>query len=179
MKKPNKKNIPTDYVDFLLSEDTLPPTELDKDTLSFVKYELNPSAKIVFLKLLGVQGLIGFLSLFFCPQFNLSLTNNMELFHYFHHRFGQSICMILCGSIFLGSGAIFASYLLKPNEVEKIYQSKFLYYMALSILFLCFFLIFGVETYIGLVLPWFIGASLGGLVVFELNRAIRVRLLTS
>ena len=63
-----------------------PPEDLSERILSFVQSDLNPSHKIVFTKLLAIQGFIGFLTLLFCPQFNLSLTNNFELFHYFHHQ---------------------------------------------------------------------------------------------
>ena len=88
-------------------------------------------------------------------------------------NFGHQVCMIICGSIFLGSGAIFASYILKEGEINKIKSSRFLYYMALSIIAVAVFMIFGAEIYLKLVVFWLIGAIGGGVIAFELNRFIR------
>jgi hypothetical protein len=165
----NKK----DFQDFMHSRGANPPEELNNRILSFVRADLSPTHKIVFSKLLTVQSFIGFLTLTVCPQFNLSLTNNFELFHYFHHRFGENICMAICGSIFLGSGALFAAYLLKPSEIRKINESRFLYYMSISIIALSIFFLLGTDIYLTFAAYWLTGSTLGGLVVFELNRLIR------
>jgi hypothetical protein len=167
----NKKN--KDFLDFMNSKGVNPPDELSNRILSLVHADLNPSHKIVFIKLLGIQAFIGFLTLIFCPQFNLSLTNNYELFHYFHHNFGENICMVICGSIFIGSGAVFAAYLLKSSEIKKIKESRILYYTSVSILALSSFFLLGSKVYLTLALYWLIGAILGGLIIFEFNRVIR------
>lgn len=161
-----------DYKDFSQADKKPTPT-LNQAVLSMVEKDLNPAHSIVFFKLTAVQGFIGFLTLALCPQFNFSLTNNYDLFHYFHMNFGHAICMILCGSIFLGSGAIFASYLLSQGEIIKIKNSRFLYYMAQSIVAVSVFLLAGAEIYLHLVSYWMVGAVFGGMLFFELNRLIR------
>jgi hypothetical protein len=110
----------------------------------------------------------------FCPQFELSLTNNEEVFHFFHRTFGLHGCMAVCGSLFLGSGALFSSYILNFSELEKIYSSKFLYYFAMSGVFISTFLIFGADIYIDLALAWVIGSVISGILVFSANQKIRV-----
>ena len=162
-----------DFQDFMNTKGANPPEELSNKILSFVKNDLNPSHKIVFSKLLGIQAFIGLLTMTFCPQFSLSLTNRFELFHYFHHQFGKNICMAICGSIFIGSGAIFAAYLLKTSEVRKINESILQYYSSISIIALFSFFLLGSETYLALALYWLIGSTIGGLVMFETNRFIR------
>ena len=166
-----------DYLDFINSRSATPSNEISERVMSFVQTDLNPTHKVVFSKLLGIQALIGFLTLTFCPQFNFSLTNSYEVFHYFHHRFGESICMVICGSIFIGSGALFAAYLLKSSEVRKIKQSSFLYYTSISIMALSSFMLLGSEVYLTLAAYWFAGSTIGGVIVFELNRLIRRKLL--
>ena len=166
-----------DFQDFMNTKGANPPEELTNKILSFVKNDLNPSHKIVFSKLLGIQAFIGLLTMTFCPQFSLSLTNRFELFHYFHHQFGENICMAICGSIFIGSGAIFAAYFLKASEVRKIKESTLLYYTCVSIVALTFFFILGSEVYLTLTLSWLFGATLSGSIVFEVNRLIRNSLL--
>lgn len=162
-----------DYLDFINSKGSNPSAELNNQITNYVRADLNPSHKIVFSKLLGIQAFIGFLTLLFCPQFEISLINNHQLFHYFYHNLGETICTAICGSIFVGSGALFAAYLLKSSEIKKIKNSKILYYASVSIIALSTLFIFGAQVYLNLAIFWFIGASLGGLVVFELNRVIR------
>ena len=169
----NKHKDNRDFLDFMNSEEINPPDELSNKILDYVKNDLNPSHKIVFGKLLGIQAFIGFFTLIFCPQFNLSLTNNYELFHYFHHNFGESICMAVCGSIFIGSGALLAAYILKASEIRKIKHSRFLYYFSITSIILTTFLLLGADVYLKFAMFWFIGAYTGGLVLFEINRVIR------
>jgi hypothetical protein len=169
---PNNKDN-KDFLDFMNSKGVNPPEELSNRILNFVKADLDPSHKTVFSKLLGIQAFIGALTLTFCPQFSLSLTNNYELFHYFHHKFGENICMAICGSIFIGSGALFAAYILKSSEVRKIKESRILYYTSISIIALSSFIILGPEVYLSLALYWLVGATIGGLSVFELSRVVR------
>lgn len=161
-----------DYNDFL-QETKKTTANLDKSILDMVHLDLNPSHKVVFFKLTLIQGFIGFLTMLFCPQFNFSLTNNFDLFHYFHQTFGHSVCMVICGCIFLGSGAVFASYILTQGEINKIRNSRFLYYMGLSILAVSGFMLFGAEIYLNLLAFWLIGAIGGGIALFELSRLSR------
>lgn len=161
-----------DYNDFL-KDVSKAPQRLDQIVLNNVHTDLNPGHMVVFFKLTLIQGFIGLVTMLFCPQFNFSLTNNYDLFHYFHLNFGHSICMILCGSIFLGSGAIFASYVLTQGEVNKIKSSRFLYYTGLSIIAVSSFMLFGAEIYLNLLTYWLCGAIGGGILAFELNRIAR------
>ena len=162
-----------DYEDFIGSEGVMPPKELDAKIISFVKYDLNPDMKIVFSKLLGVQAFVGVLTLLFCPQFELSLTNNHDLYHYFHYTFGTYGCFAICGALFIGSGAIFASYLLKKSEVQKIRSNKSLCYLAISLIAVTMFILFGAEIYLAAALAWIVGAILGGFLMVEINSFFR------
>lgn len=171
----NKTKLDKDFKSFENDELT-PSIELDRKILSYVQSDLNPGHLFVFIKLLMIQGFIGTLTLLFCPQFNLSLTNNYQLFHYFHHRFGEYVCMMICGSIFIGSGAIFASYLLKNNEIKIIKNSLFLYFIALGLAFLSLFMLLGASFYLKLTTFWFFGAFLSGVLFFGTSVIIRQKI---
>lgn len=173
--KPEKLN--QDFQNFLKTDHQMVNSELDQRILGIVAKELNPSHQKVFFKLISIQAFIGTLTLLFCPQFQLSLTNNYELFHYFHHRFGENICMMICGSIFLGSGSIFATYLLNRVEIQKIQQSTILYHLSMSIIFLSVFLLIGTGAYLVLNIFWLLGASISGILLFEMNRKIKSTIL--
>jgi hypothetical protein len=162
-----------DFLDFCDSSNSKTPERLNTNILKYVKNDLDPSHTLVFSKLLAIQAFVGILTLLFCPQFNFSFTNNAEIFHYFHHKFGEQFCMAICGVIFIGSGSIFASYILKASEVNKIKKSEFLYYFSITTIALSSFIILGAEVYLNLTFFWFIGAMLGGISLFEINRIIR------
>lgn len=169
----NRENNDPEYESFLSSEPIEPPEWLGRKILDRVNRELNPPHMLVFAKLVIIQGFIGALTLFFCPQFELSFTNNHSLFHFFHRNFGQNICMSLCGGIFLGSGAIFASFILSQAEVMKIKNSKLLYYLAMSSIFLTTFTVLGVEIYLEIAAFWMIGAIAIGAIAFGISSRMR------
>lgn len=161
-----------DYNDFLQAREVT-PSSLDKNVLNYVKSDLNPEHKAVFFKLTLIHGFIGLITMLFCPQFNFSLTNNFDLFHYFHMNFGHQVCMMICGCIFLGTGSIFATYILSQGEINKIKSSRILYFTALSILAVSLFMLFGAKIYLNLVFFWLLGSVFGATALFEINRVIK------
>ena len=164
-----------DYEDFLNPGKKETPKSLSGNILSTIQKEMNPNHKIIFFKLLTIQAFIGFTTLLFCPQFNYSLTNNYELFHYFHRTFGEYGCMSICGIIFIGSGAIFSSYILNFSEIKAIHQHNFLYYFSLSGLGALTFLLFGADVYLDIAFFWILGGLIGGILLFEINRLARIK----
>ena len=166
----NKKS---DLIDFFENSNEAPSNVLDQKVLSLVKRNLIPKHKVIFGKLFLIQAFVGSLVLLFCPQFNISLTGNYELFHFFHRNFGAYVCSAICGGIFLGSGLFFANFILSRGELAAIGKSKFLYPMALSGLFILIFLFLGGEVYLEISLAWFFGSSLFAVVFFELGKFLK------
>ncbi len=168
--------IDKDFNDFLKNEEIMPPKALDDLIIQKVESDFGPSHSVVFIKLLFVQAFVGFLSLLLCPQFELSLTNNYELFHFFHHNLGTYWCMAACGTVFIGSGSIVASIILSKQERAKILSSRLLYHMAITGIAISFFLIFGTRIYIDLIAFWAIGAIVSGVVsMFAIDRLLFFR----
>ena len=161
-----------DFKDFV-SNSTLPKEHIDQSILDMVSNDLRADPKAIWTKLILIHSFIGLITMLFCPQFHFSLTNQHQLFHYFHQNFGEQICMIFCGGIFIGSGALFASQFLSQAEIFKIRQSRFLYYMTLSILAVGSFAVLGAKIYLSLVLFWILGAIVSGILVFELNHFLK------
>lgn len=172
----NNKEIKKDYSDFINSEERA-PKNLASQLFNKVQEDLNPDKLTVFIKLLCLQLFVGILTMILCPQFKMSLTNNYELFHYFHHTFGQRICMAICGAIFLGSGAIAASYILNLEEIRVIRNTRGLYFLAISGISLIGFMLFGAELYLDLTLIWVVGASLAASLMLAFNNFLRRKLL--
>ena len=147
-----------DFSRFIKESSESTPQHLSDSVLLHIKSELEPQHKTVFLKLFSIQAFVGVLTLVFCPQFELSLTNNYELFHYFHYNFGEQICMILCGCIFLGSGAVAASMLMNKFELKKIVESQVLYSFSIASIALACLFFLGTPAYDGLLAYWLLGA---------------------
>lgn len=161
-----------DFNDFLNTSKKA-PLEMDNQVLNYINSELNPSHKLIFYKLVLIHGFIGLLTMLFCPQFSLSLTNNYQLFHYFHHTFGEAVCSIICGAIFLGSGTIFAAALLNPLQIKKIKDSQLLYYVSLSIITVSIFTVLGMDLYLKLVFFWILGAVGASMIILNLSSRLR------
>ena len=162
-----------EFKDFTNSTNKIDSKKIDHTVFDLIQSEMNPSHQIVFTKILLIQSFVGVITLLFCPQFDFSLTGNYDLFHFFHRTFGHHICMMVCGALFVGSGAIFASYILTLTELRKIRESQFLYYLSLSGLFIFSFLIIGADVYLEIAALWSIGALIGGLLMIEINSLIR------
>ena len=167
------KSSNSDFQSFITTTDAKTPKDLSDKILLSIKHQLNPAKKYVFFKLLSIQAFIGLITMLFCPQFELSLTNNYEAFHYFHRTFGHYGCMAVCGSIFLGSGAIFASYLLSREELLVIRDTKYLFNFAISGIAITLFLIFGAKVYLDLTLIWAASGIALSILIFEISRVIK------
>jgi hypothetical protein len=167
------KNSNSDFQFFSKAGEVKAPTELSNKILSTIHSQLNPAKKNVFLKLLSIQAFIGFITILFCPQFELSLTNNYDAFHFFHRTFGHYGCMAVCGSIFLGSGAIFASAILSREELLVIKETKYLFNFAISGIAVGLFLILGAKVYLDLTLIWALSGIALSILILEISRAIK------
>ncbi|MEX0799377.1 MAG: hypothetical protein WEB87_02925 [Bacteriovoracaceae bacterium] len=163
-----------EYEDFLNeASEVSPPGITSAKALNLVREELRPPHGLIMAKLVFLQLFVGLLTLLFCPQFNLSLTNNHELFHFFHRAFGEEICLALCGGIFVGSSAMVGAYVLKESEALAIQKSKYLHMVLLSGLSVAGFMLFGAEVYLNLIPFWIVGAVGFGALFFKMNFKIK------
>jgi len=168
-------SLKNDYNDFISSKQSLPSKEIDFDILKRVKNDLCPSAKIVFSKLLGIQLGIGTLTLLFCPQFGLSLTNHYELFHYFHRTFGSLICNAVCGLIFIGLGSLLAVGLFKKSEIQLVFRSLILYSVLVTAIIISFFILFGAQVYFEAAIIWSLSVIVCQIVILTLGKLVKSR----
>jgi hypothetical protein len=162
-----------DFKDFKEAQTKAPPVHLEEHVLKTIAEKIDPPHTLIFLKLVGIQAIIGVITMVFCPQFNYSLTNNYELFHMIHHKFGHYPCMAICGAIFMGSGALVASFILEAEERVKIQHNNFLYYCALSMVALGSFFSLGAQMYLDLSAIWLAGATLSGVVIYQAPKLLK------
>jgi len=155
------------------------PSDLVSNLQNQINEKLNPAKHILFAKLALVQAFIGTLTLLFCPQFKFSLTANDQLYHYFHYTFGHYGCMVACGALFLGSGMIFAGFILNEDEIRNIKKSRTLFISAISGASLTIFMLIGAEVYLDMAMYWIVGTLIGGLLSFETSSILKIKALKS
>lgn len=162
--KLNEKEWLEEFKEFLQAEGSSVPKEVSESILSRVRKDLNPSAWMVFAKLLGIHGVLGTLSLAICSQFGLNPFNtNFSLSEYFM-KFGHSACMFFCGVLFIGLTVLLGSFLLRREELLVLSRNSPLQIFGLSVFSIVAFIGFGAEIVLGIGVLWFVGAMIGGLV---------------
>lgn len=152
-----------DFKQFVSSEGSHVPHEVSNKILRQVHKDLNPSAWLVFAKLLGIHGVLGTLSLAICNQFGLNpFDTKFSLSEYFM-KFGHSACMVLCGVLFIGLTIVLGHQVLRREELLVLSKNAPLQVFGLSVLSLVAFLAFGAEIVLGIAVLWFLGAMAGGI----------------
>ncbi len=75
---------------------------------------LSLSKRTIILKFLSFQALGALVTLTFCPQFGIGFIDGHGISHFFR-MFGEWACAAFCGSLFLSSGTIFASFAMNQD----------------------------------------------------------------
>ncbi len=171
----NDSNLNEDYLDFLGSESKRPPLKLKESIASFVHKELNPSFLKVFARLFSIQAIVGFVTLLICPQFEVAIANNQQVVVVLERYFGMHGCMAICGAIFVGSGALVASFLMKPEEIRKVRVGMFYEFPLIALIALLAFFILNQSIMPVMAVSWIIGASLAGILFFYSGFRFRMK----
>lgn len=152
-----------DFKEFLQSEGTPVPHDVTEYIFKRVRTDLNPSAWIVFAKLLGMHVIVGTLSLAICNQFGLNpFHTDFSLSDYFM-KLGHSTCMVLCGVLFIGLTIMLGQLVMRREELLVLSKNVLLQIFGLSVLSMAAFIGFGAEVVLGIGILWFLGAMVGGI----------------
>lgn len=163
MKKITEKDWLEDFKDFVSSEGAPVPEELSQSIFKRIHKALNPSAGLVFSKLLGIHALVGTLSLAICDQFGMSPFNTGFSLTTYFMKFGHSICMALCGVLFISLTIALGYFILNGDEFRVLSKNASLHIFSLSVLSLAAFIGFGAQIVLGIGILWLLGALVGGL----------------
>lgn len=157
-----------EFKEFAAANEVQPPTRLSTQVLTQIHLNLNPPAWQVFFKLSLIHGIVGTITLLFCPQFGFSPLCGMGLMNLFM-QFGKYGCMLGCGAVYVGSSALVASFLLRPEEIKVLRRTEGLQLPLLGLLSMGGFICFGATIVFELTAVWFLGSILGGLATLELG----------
>jgi len=151
-----------EFNEFVSAEEVPVPEALSQRILLRTEKLMNPSPWLVFLKLLGIHTVFGTFSLSICNQFGLNPFNtNLSLSEYFM-TFGHSVCMTLCGVIFVSFSLIAAWMILTRDEFIVLKKNYLIQIFSLSLLSLGAFIALGAHISLSIGILWFLGAIVGG-----------------
>lgn len=162
MKMADEKKMAQEFLEFT----RLPPQEAPRfETLGFrqtFQRDLNPAWMGVFSKLVAAQSVAGFFSLLLCDQFGMNpFGTSFSLSQYFM-TFGHSVCMFLCGGLFVGLGVAASRGFLNLDERRTVGRQPSLQALLLSTLSLGVFLAFGAQMAVTIGILWVVGGWLTG-----------------
>ncbi|MEQ1665212.1 MAG: hypothetical protein ABL927_07555 [Bdellovibrionales bacterium] len=152
-----------EFNEFASTEGHSVPDGISINILNRVRKQLNPSAWVVFFKLLFIHSIVGTFSLGVCDQFGMSpFQTEFSLSEYFM-KYGHSFCMTMCGILFVSLSVLFASLLLRQEELKILYRNSLLQIFSLAIFSLVLFFLLGADVTISIGFFWLSGAMLGGM----------------
>ena len=158
----------TQYNEFISQESIQVPKSLDQRTMNRMQPLINPEAKVVFAKILGIHLIVSFLSLAVCHQFDMNpFRTSFSLDRVFMMMGGHGICMILCGILFVGLSLLAAGFFLSIEEVRALKKTELLQALSLGLISLGVFTFAGAELALTMVGLWLLGALIGGFLSIE------------
>lgn len=167
--------IERDFEDFVRISTTAPeaPSLASLPRGNEILSVISPSPLTVFAKLTCIVSLVGVLNLLLCPQFGFGLTRGIGLLEFFM-LFGHTVCKILCGFLFFGTGVGAAALVLSPFDLTVIRQHQWLHLSGLSALLLIFFVAAGAAVYFSAALAWLVGGMFGAALSLSVGTALRL-----
>lgn len=163
-----------EYEEFLNTEKSEMPDDVDQRVLANLKKLVDPSPLIVFLKVLAIHTVIGFLSLSICHQFGINPFNtDKSMADWMMHVGGHNICMIGCGVLFVGLSLFLGGHFLSIEEVIALKRTKVLQVVSLGVISLSLLIAVGAQVALSIGLLWFIGAMIGGIAAVETSLVLK------
>lgn len=174
MKNQNSSEWLHEFNEFMSFESAKVPDSLSDKVLTKIDRLLNPKAHNVFLKILGIQTVVGFLSLSVCHQFGMNpFRTATSLADVFMRWGGHGLCMVFCGLLFTALGLSAAGLFLSIEEIRALRRTEFSQAIGISTISLGLFFIAGAEFVFSLAGLWMLGALLGGFFSIEANFWLR------
>lgn len=173
-KRPSQQLYVQEFQEFLAVREAEPPVSISENVLVRIQREMSPASWLVFSKLALIHWVVGTVTILFCPQFGISLTGGMGIMSFFM-KFGEEICMIACGVVFMSGSALCGALFLRPEEVVTIRKKRYLQMASLALLSMGVFVCMGVGFLLSLALFWILGSVLGGLLGLEFGWIFRFK----
>lgn len=173
-KKPVNEEWGKEFLEFIEAESINPPMAVSEKIHKAVDKDLSPLIWNVFFKFGLIQTTVAFMTLLVCPQFELDLGLIKHNDTHLRALLGEAGYMALCGAIFLSSGSVMASILLRVEELRAIKKTDYIYLFLASTLALMIFWQLGTPSVLASYAAWFAGAFGGSITGFEIIKRLRL-----
>jgi len=116
--KESMENDKKDFLEFMTSHE-LPPSILNSVIKKDIFFTLNKG--IILTKFMMLETLGALFSLSFCPQFGIGFNKGHGITHVLK-MYGDVACAAFCGSLFLVTGTVLASMVMKEDELFWVWR---------------------------------------------------------
>lgn len=165
-----------EFNEFMSQDNSQVPDSLTEIVMNKIAKFMNPDPKMIFVKILGIHLVVGFLSLAICHQFEVNpFGTSFSLADILMKWGGHSVCMIFCGFLFTSLSFAAAGYFLTIEEVQVLRRTEALQALALSSLSLGLLAFAGAQLVLTFAGLWLLGALIGGFASIEGSLWLKVR----
>ena len=157
-----------EFLKFINSKDSLPSSELDNKVRTQISNSLAITLSKVVRKLSLVHFASAILTLSFCPQFGIGPIGGGEGITSLVLQYGQLVCGLFCGAIFMGTTALISLFVFNKAEVTVLYKNSFWLFPLIAVLSVVVLMLFGHTLgehsmhsgSINFILPWILSGAL-------------------
>ena len=163
-----------EFCDFVESAPVEPPPTADARIMWRVKTDLQPPIGWLYAKFATIEAAAGVATLSVCPQFGGAFGWDYGVFDGISEQGGFFSVFLVCGLLFVVTGAALSALLLGVNELKAITTGKYIYYLGFAVAAFLSFYAVGAQIIWLSAAPWILGAYLGNLLGFGVVSRLRV-----
>jgi hypothetical protein len=164
-----------DFESFLKQDEIASPQTIRQSVLKRVYSDLNPSFQRVGAKLFGLHALAAGIVSLFCPQLGVGPIIGEHGIMQLFMRFGPLPCAALCGAVFMGTSALFATLFLAREELKLANNYSFINATFLAAVSFAGLMLAGGQSDRLSYVFWIVGAVFAGWVTLKLGSSFRLR----
>ncbi len=156
-----------EFLKFINSKETLPSSELDNKIRSQISSSLAITLSKVVRKLSLVHFASAILTLSFCPQFGIGPIGGGEGITSLVLQYGQLVCGLFCGTIFMGTTAFISLFVFNKAEITLLYKNSFWLFPLIAVLSVIVLMLFGHtlgehsmhSSSVNFIIPWILSGA--------------------
>lgn len=152
-----------EYLNFINTKEINPPSSLDLKIKEQISKDLKNIPKIMLKKLFFIHTISAIFTLSICPQFGVGPIGGGHGIAAFVMPYGDFVCGVFCGTIFLGTTATVSLFLLNTSELLSLNKKSLWVFPALATISLILLMTLGnlfgshkMEYSTNFTLTWFV-----------------------
>jgi len=156
-----------EFLKFINSKEVIPSSELDNKVKSQISSSLSITLSKVVRKLSIVHFVSAILTLSFCPQFGIGPVGGGEGITSLVLQYGQLVCGLFCGTIFMGTTAFISLFVFNKAEITVLYKNSFWLFPFIAVLSVIVLMLLGRtlgdysmhSSSINFIIPWILSGA--------------------